>query len=112
MPSVKEMQRRMRNESRQNPGIDRRDDGIIFARKNQSWLAEPVQPGNAGPAHTCQQLHEVSPAIWRFAQLRRTASLFCILSKRVTIEERRHGGKIKRAARTEHFAQDTQFSGN
>ncbi len=86
MPSVEDVQRGTRNESRQNPGIDRWDDHIILARQNQSRLAEPVQPGNASPAHACQQLPDVSPAMWRFDQLRIGVSQVGILPKRVAIE--------------------------
>src|SRR5213076_189788 len=104
---------RMRNESRQNPGVDRWDDHIILASKNQSRLAEPAQPGNARPAHACHKLHDVSPSMWRFDQLRITVSKLGILPKCVAIEERRdigNVGRIKISARVEQFAQDTRFS--
>src|SRR5438552_10689789 len=105
----------MRNESRQNPGIDRWEDHIVLTCLYQSRLAEVAQPGNAGPARACQQLHDVSSAMWRFDQLRIGVSQVGILPKRVAIEERRvgsHVGRIKIAAWTEHFAQDTRISGH
>ena len=53
--------------------------------------------------------------MWRFDQLRIGVSQVGILPKRVAIEERSDGGhvgRIKIAAWTEHFAQDTRFSGH
>src|SRR5258708_17048145 len=115
MPSVEDVQRGTRNESRQNPGIERWDDDIILARQNQSRLAEPVQPGNARPAHARQQLPDISPAKGRFDQWGIGVSQVGMLPKRVAIEERRddgHVGRIKIATWTEQFAQDTRLSGH
>ncbi len=61
--SVDDVEPRLRNQACHDPGIDRWDDRVIVASQDQGWLTELMQPGQAGPAHTCQQLPVVAEAV-------------------------------------------------
>ena len=49
-----DVESRMGDQARHESGIDRWNDRVVVACYNQCWLADLMEPGQAGPAHTRQ----------------------------------------------------------
>lgn len=50
VPPLKDLEGRIGDQSRHNPGIDGWNDRVILPSQDKRWLTYPVQPGYAGPA--------------------------------------------------------------
>ncbi len=108
---VDDVERRIGDQSRHDPGIDGWNDRVIIASQDQGRLTQPMQPGKAGPAHPCQQLPVVPETLRRSEQVRIRTSEIGILPEPAAIEGRGNGGQVRRLhvpTRIQQFGKDTQ----
>lgn len=104
VPSVEDVEPRMRNQVCHDPGIDGWNDRVIVSGQNQGRLREPMQPGQAGPTHACQQLLVIPDAMRRSDQVRIGARKVGLLAEHAAIEGWGNGSQIRRlpvSARTQ-----------
>ncbi len=91
---VDNVEPRMWNQARHDPGIDWGDDWVVVAGQDQGRLRELMQPGQAGPAHACQQLPVVPETGRRSDQVRIRASEVGPLAEHAAIEGRGYGDQV------------------
>jgi hypothetical protein len=85
---VDDVEPRMGNQARHDPGVDGWDDRVIVASQDQGRLTEPMQPGQTGPAHACQQLLVIPKTVRRSEQMRIGTSEVRSVAEYAAIESR------------------------
>ena len=110
MSPVDDVEPRTGNQARHDSGIDGWNDRVVVASQDQGWLTEPMQPEQAGPAHTCQQLPVIPETVRRSDQVRIRTSEVGPLAEYTAIEGRGNAGQVRWLqvpARTQQFGEDT-----
>src|SRR6266699_7241745 len=104
------MEPRVGNQARHDPGIDGWNDRVVVASQDQGWLTELMQPGQAGPAHACQQLPVIPETVRRSNQVCIRTSEVGPLAEHAAIEGRGNAGQVRWLqvpTRTQQFGEDT-----